>query len=58
MTTVQDDILASFFDEISKAPAVNEAMVASLRLLLEGDSKPKVEELIAAFSIEKTDDGL
>ena len=58
MTTVQDDILASFFDEISRVPAVNETMVAALRQLLEGDGKPKVEDLVAAFSIEKKDDGL
>ena len=52
MAKIQDEILESFFQQLSELEAVGAPMIAGLRKLLGSRGKPKVDDIAAVFAAD------
>ena len=50
MGKIQEDILESFYQELTKLEDFDEAIVKELRDLLSSDKKPKADAVAAVFA--------
>lgn len=49
MAKVLNEILESFYAELSESATVSEATVEELRTLLTGEKKPRADDFVAIF---------
>lgn len=55
VSTIQKEILDSFFTKLADFEEIDEDLITALRNTLDGNSKPKIAELIEIFSEPEED---